>query len=145
MKTLRRLLVPSLVAFGVTTAGSLMYMTDSETGLDPETLGIALAFALAVVLAVLVVILLAVGLLRLLGVRSAWAALGLAFGVVAAGCLLYYVTDTLWGEEGEQWDLLFLIVTAVATIPSWIAHAAGLAIGDRRDHAARERAVGPTT
>jgi hypothetical protein len=150
METLRRLLAPTLVAFAVTVLLALVYVGAFDGGVDRWELGAAVLFPLGVVLAVLVVVLLAVGLLRLFGVRSLWAALGLAFLLVAAGCLLYYVVDLSRGQSGEQWNLLFLFVTAIATIPSWLAYAAWLAIGDRRrnraarEPAAQDRAVSPT-
>ncbi|MDR7384358.1 hypothetical protein [Promicromonospora iranensis] len=136
METLRRLLAPTLVAFAVTVVLTLVYVGAFDGGIDSWELGAVLLFPLGVVLAVLVVVLLAVGLLRLFGVRSLWAALGLAFVVVAAGCLLYYVLDTVRGQSGEQWNLLFLVVTAIATIPSWLAYAAGLALSDWRNRRA---------
>jgi hypothetical protein len=136
METLRRFLAPTLVAFVITVVLALVYLGVFDGGLELWDLGAAVLFPLGVVLAVLVVILLAVGLLRLFGVRNAWAALGLAFVLVAAGSLLYPVADTRWGSGGEEWDQLVVLVTAIATIPSWLACAAGLVIGDRRNRRA---------
>jgi hypothetical protein len=137
METLRRFLVPTLVAFAVTVVLTVVYLAALGGGFGLWELRAAALFPLGVVLAVLVTVALAVGLLRLFGVRSAWAALGLAFVLVAVGCAIRYVADVPWVHDDEEWDLLFLFVAAAATVPSWLTYAAGLAIGDRRDRRAR--------
>ena len=147
---MRRFLVLTPVAFGVTVVAAVFYMTVGVGGFSPGELGLAVLFLLGVVVVVLVVVLAAGGMLRLLRVRSAWAALSLAFIVVAVGCVLRYVADVPWVHDDEEWDLLMLTVAAAASLPVWLVYAAGLAIGDRRaraarDRAAQDRAVSPTT
>jgi ABC-type Fe3+-siderophore transport system permease subunit len=152
MQTMRRFLVLTPVALGVTALIALVYVLvgaatagDEEPLQVGETLLYTLPFALAAVVAVLAAVLAVVGLLSLLGVRNAWAALGLAFALVAVGCALRYVADRPWVSDDEDWDLLFLIVAMVASIPTWLTFAAGLLVGDRRNRAARDRTVGATT
>ncbi|WP_454859331.1 hypothetical protein [Promicromonospora soli] len=92
--------------------------------------------------AVLVALLIAVGLLRLVGVCKAWAALGLAVVLVALAGGIYYVADEGWRGDEEQWDILILMVAALASIVTFLAYAGGLLVGDLRDRRARNRAAG---
>jgi hypothetical protein len=147
METMRRFLVLTPVAFGVTVVAAVFYMTVGVGGFSLDELGLAVLFVVGVVVVVLAMVLAAVGMLRLLRVRSAWAALGLAFIVVAVGCVLRYVADVPWVHDDEEWDLLMLTVASAASLPVWLVYATGLAIGGpgpRRDRAAQDRAVSPT-
>jgi len=144
METIRRHAVPFLVAFVVTAVAATIYVTGGTPALDPVDVGISVLFALAVVVAVLVALLLAGGVLRLLGVRNAWATLGLAFGLVAVACAVRFVTDQPWRYDDAEWDLLFLVLAAAASLPAWIACAVGLAIDGRRRRRARAVAPGMT-
>ncbi|WP_369375318.1 hypothetical protein AB1046_11310 [Promicromonospora sp. Populi] len=146
METVRRFLVLTPVAFGVTLVLSLGYMA-IVSGLTPVSdllsgLGTFLLVTFAVTAVVLIAVLVAVGLFRLLGVRNAWAALGLAFVLVAVVFVLRYVSDEPWRNDDEEWDLLVLYVAAFASIPTWLTYAVGLLVGDLR--ARTERRVGAT-
>lgn len=142
MQTVRRFLVLTPVAFGVTALVSLIYLASGDFGLD--YVGTALLFALAVTAAVLAAVLLAVGLLRLRGVSDAWAALGVGAVLFVAAGAVYFVAETPWRGDEEEWGVLMLLVLAAGSVATWLAYVVGLLVGDRRDRAARDGAVGPT-
>ncbi|MEU4388643.1 hypothetical protein [Promicromonospora sp. NPDC023805] len=138
MQTVRRFLVLTPVALVVTTVAYLIYSTAiGGTGSFGSEVGNALRVALMGVVVVLAAVLVAVGLLRLLRVSNAWAALGLAFGLVVVA--LGIGSASIGGDE---WGMLGLVVVAGAQIPSWLTFAAGLLVGDLRNRTARN-AVGP--
>jgi hypothetical protein len=138
MKSVRRFLVLTPVAFGVTAVASVIYLMFVDTWQD--MIGFTLRFVIGATVAVLAAILVAGGLLRLLGVRNDWAALGLAFVLVAVVWAIRNVTDEPWRGDDEEWDLLFLAVAAIASIPAWLAYAGGLLVGDLRDRRSRKSA-----
>jgi drug/metabolite transporter (DMT)-like permease len=142
MQIVRRFLVLTPVAFGVTAAAGLIYLAYGDLG--PDYVGTTLLFALAVTVAVLGAILLAVALLRLRGVRNAWAALGVAVVLFVVACAVYYVAETPWRGDEEEWGVLMLVVLAAGSVSTWLAYAVGLLVGDRRDRAVRDGTVGPT-
>ena len=142
---MRRFLGLTPAVFGVNAVLLVVYMAIVGGGFTlPET-GIALLVALVATVAVLVVVLVAVGLLRLLGVRNAWAALGLAFGLAVAVLGISYAGIAASMPPGDEgWNLLFVMVAAAGSVPAWLTYAVGLLVGDRRNRAARDRAVSPT-
>jgi hypothetical protein len=139
METARRFLVLTPVAFGASAVVASIYLVLGGTGLTPAEMGLAVLFVLAVAVAVLVVLLVADGLLRLVGVRNAWAALGLALVLVAVAYALRYVADAPWRSDGEEWGLLVLDGMVLASIPVWLSYVAGLVAGDLRSRRAREQ------
>ncbi|MEV0950503.1 hypothetical protein [Promicromonospora sp. NPDC050249] len=139
MQTVRRFLVLTPVAFAVTTVAYLIYFAAiGGTGSFGSEVGNALRVALMGAVIVLAAVLVAVGLLRLLRVSNAWAALGLAFGLVVVVLGISYASI-----EEDGWGLLGLVVVASAQVPSWLTFAAGLLVGDLRNQAARN-AVSPS-
>ncbi|MFD2028357.1 hypothetical protein [Promicromonospora aerolata] len=142
MQTVRRFLVLTPVAFGVTAAADLIHLASGDLG--PDYVGITLLFALVVTVAVLAAILLAVVLLRLQGVQNAWGALGVALVLFVIACSVYYVAETPWRGDEEEWGVLMLIGLATRSAAAWLAYAVGLLVGDRRNRAVRDGAVGPT-
>ena len=142
MQTVRRFLVLTPVAFGVTAAADLISLASGDLG--PDYVGITLLFALVVTVAVLAAILLAVALLRLQGVQNAWGALGVALVLFVIACSVYYVAETPWRGDEEEWGVLMLIGLATRSAAAWLAYAVGLLVGDRRNRAVRDGAVGPT-
>lgn len=142
MQTVRRFLVLTPVAFGVTAAADLISLAFGDLG--PDYVGITLLFALVVTVAVLAAILLAVALLRLQGVQNAWGALGVALVLFVIACSVYYVAETPWRGDEEEWGVLMLIGLATRSAAAWLAYAVGLLVGDRRNRAVRDGAVGPT-
>lgn len=107
-------------------------------------IGLGLLIALLATATVLAVILVAIGLLRLVGVRSAWAALGLAFGLAAVVVLTIYAGIAASMQPGDPgFNMLALLTAAGVQIPTWLTFAVGLLVGDRRGRAARDSAVVP--
>lgn len=107
-------------------------------------IGLGLLIALLATATVLAVILVAIGLLRLVGVRSAWAALGLAFGLAAVVVLTIYAGIAASVQPGDPgFNMLALLTAAGVQVPTWLTFAVGLLIGDRRGRAARDSAVVP--
>jgi hypothetical protein len=148
MKTMRRFLMLSPVAVGVSAALFLILYVVVGTGtrIGLIEIGVALLVALAATVVVLTVVLIAVGLLRLLGVRNAWAALGLAFGLVAVVLgIIYAGIDASMSPGDPGFNMLILIEAAGVQVPTWLTFAVGLLVGDRRNRAARDRTVGATT
>lgn len=138
MQTVRRFLVLTPVAFVVTTVAYLIYLMVGPGG--PITLrlvGAAMLVGLLGAAIVLAVVLLAVGLLRLWGVGNAWAALGLAFGVVVVIQGIDYATI---GDD--DWRMLTFQVLAGVQVPAWLTFAVGLLVGDLRNRVTRN-AVSP--
>ncbi|WP_369374426.1 hypothetical protein AB1046_08880 [Promicromonospora sp. Populi] len=136
MQTMRRFLVLTPVALVVTTVAYLIYIGAGDAGSRIwSAVGIALLVALVGAAAVLAAVVIAVGLLRPLGVSNAWAALGLAFGLVAAILGILYL-----GIEGDDWDMLFFEVAIGVQVPTWLVFAVGILVGDLRNRAARNRA-----
>ncbi|MFD6138909.1 hypothetical protein [Promicromonospora sp. NPDC060271] len=134
MQTVRRFLVLAPVAFVVTTVAYLIYVLARPDGsIDLRLVGIALLVGLvgaAIVLTAVLVV--AIALLRLWGVSNAWAALGLAFGVIAIIQGIDYATI---GDDG--WRMLTFQVLAGVQVPGWLTFAVGLLVGDLRNRAAR--------
>lgn len=143
---MRRFLVLTPVALGVGAVTFLILHGVAGTGsIGSLEIGIALLVALVAVSVVLAVILVAVGVLRLFGVRTDWAALGLAFGLVALVLGVMYVGIAASVQPGDPGlDMLLLAEAAAVQVPTWLTFAIGLLVGDRRDRAARDRAVSPT-
>jgi hypothetical protein len=138
MQTVRRFLVLTPVAFVVTTVAYLIYFAANRTGSFGSEVGNALRAALMGTVIVLAAVLIAVGLLRLLRVSNAWAALGLAFGMVAVVLGISYASIS-----SDGWGVLGLVVVASAQIFVWPTFAVGLLVGDLRNRAA-ENPVSPT-
>lgn len=107
-------------------------------------IGLGLLIALLATATVLAVILVAVGLLRLVGVRSAWAALGLAFGlaVVVLGIIYAGIAASMQPTD-PGFNMSALLTAAGVQIPTWLTFAVGLLIGGLRNRAARDSAVVP--
>lgn len=107
-------------------------------------IGLGLLIALLATATVLAVILVAVGLLRLVGVRSAWAALGLAFGlaVVVLGIVYAGIAASMQPTD-PGFNMSALLTAAGVQIPTWLTFAVGLLIGGLRNRAARDSAVVP--
>lgn len=135
METMRRFLVLTPVALGVTAVAYLIFYVASGSSGIGSGVGLALLMALVGAAVVLAAVLIAVGLLRLLNVSNAWAALGLAFGLVAVVLGLNQATIGL-----DEWSMLFLMVAVGVQVPTWLTFAVGLLVGDLRRRAARNRA-----
>lgn len=107
-------------------------------------IGLGLLIALLATATVLAVILVAVGLLRLVGVRSDWAALGLAFGlaVVVLGIVYAGIAASMQPTD-PGFNMSALLTAAGVQIPTWLTFAVGLLIGGLRNRAARDSAVVP--
>ncbi|WP_129789126.1 hypothetical protein [Promicromonospora panici] len=133
MTTMRRFLVLTPVAFIVTAVPSV-YLAPV---IWLEGTGAALLIALAVTAVALAAVLVAVWLLRLRDVHSAWAALGLAVVLFAVVCALVYVAVAQPWPSGAGWGAALVVVGAIASIPAWLAYAVGLLVGDLRHRAAR--------
>lgn len=147
MAITRRFLVLSPVALGVCAGLLLIFYVTVGTGTSIGLLeiGIALLVALAATVVVLAVVLIAVGLLRLLGVRNAWAALGLAFGLVAVVLGIIYAGISASMPPGDPgFNLLILVEAGAVQVPVWLTFVVGLLVGDRRNRRARNRAVSAT-
>jgi hypothetical protein len=145
METMRRFLGLTPVVFGVNAVLLVVYMAIVGGGFTVLETGIALLVALVATVAVLGVVLVAVGLLRLFRVRNAWAAVGLAFGLAAVVLGISYAGIAASMPPGDEgWNLLFVMVAAAGSVPSWLTYAIGLLVGDRRNRAAPDRAVSPT-
>ncbi|WP_275003128.1 hypothetical protein [Promicromonospora iranensis] len=146
MEIVRRFLVLAPVALVVGAAvflGSYVLAGSGDFGLLETGLALVVAFLAAAV--VLAVVLVAVGVLRLAGVRSAWAALGLAFGLVVVVLGIIYAGIAMSMQPGDPGFNMSLLMTAAGVqIPTWLTFAVGLLIGDRRNRAARDAAVSPT-
>ena len=142
---MRRFLGLTPVVFGVNVVLFIVYEAIVTGGFTLLETGIALLVALVATVAVLAVVLVAVGLLRLVGVRNAWAALGLAFGLAVAVLGISYAGIAASMPPGDEgWNLLIVMAVAVGTVPTWLAYAVGLLVGDRRNRAARDHTVSPT-
>lgn len=146
MEITRRFLVLSPVALGVSAVLFLIFYVavGAGTGIGLIEIGVALLVALAATVVVLAVVLIAVGLLRLLGVRSAWAALGLAFGLAAVVLGIIYAGIAASMPPGDPgFNMLILVEAAAVQVPTWLTFAVGLLVGDRRNRAARDGTVSP--
>lgn len=143
---MRRFLVLTPVALGVSAVTFLILYGVAGTGsVGLLEIGIALLLALVAAAVVLAVILVAVGVLRLFGVRNAWAALGLAFGLVTVVVGIIYAGIAASMQPSDPgFNMLILIEAAGVQVPTWLTFAVGLLVGDRRNRAARDRAVSPT-
>jgi hypothetical protein len=137
METMRRFLVLTPVAFGITAVAYLIYYMVMAGGSSIGSgVGIALLVALVGVAVVLAVVLIAIGLLRPLRVSNAWAALGLAFGAAAVVLGIIYP-----GIRDDEWAVLSFQVAVGVQLPAWLTFAVGLLVGDLRNRAARHRAA----
>lgn len=107
-------------------------------------IGLGLLIALLATATVLAVILVATGLLRVVGVRSAWAALGLAFGLAVVVLGIVYAGIAASPQPGDPGlDAGLLLTAAGVQIPTWLTFAVGLLVGGLRGRAARDSAVVP--
>ena len=140
METVRRFLVLTPVVFGVTVFVALL--SAGGVGVRPEQMGFDVLFAVVAVVVVLAAVLVAVAVLRLLGVRSAWAALGLAFclAVVALVIICAVMVASMLPDD-EGWSLIIVFGPVVASVPTWVTYAVGLVVGDWRSRVAQERAT----
>lgn len=144
METTRRFLVLTPMVLGVNVVVFLLYLVIVGGGIRLPDAGAALLVALVATVAVLGAVLVAVGLLRVLGVRNAWAALGLAFGLAAVVLGIVYAATAASTPPGDEgWNLLFVMVAGAASVPSWLAYAAGLLVRDMRGRPAQEPVGGP--
>ncbi|MFD6443580.1 hypothetical protein ACFWEJ_00665 [Promicromonospora sp. NPDC060204] len=133
MQTVRRFLVLTPVALGVTTVAYLVYFVVGGGGSRILSgVGSALLVALVGAAVPLAAVLIAVGLLRPLGVRNVWAALGLALALVVVVLGINYA-----GIGDDEWAMLVLKVAAVVQVPTWLIFATGLLVGDLRNRGAR--------
>lgn len=138
MQTVRRFLVLTPVAVVVTTVAYVIYlMVGPGSSINLRLIGAAVLVGLLGAAIVLAAVLVAVGLLRMLRVSNAWAALGLAFGVVAVIQGIDYATI-----GGDEWRMLTFQVLAGVQVPAWLTFAVGLLVGDLRNRATRN-AVSP--
>ncbi|WP_454858222.1 hypothetical protein [Promicromonospora soli] len=138
METMRRFLALTPVALGVTAVAYVIYyayVIADFSGSIASGAGSTLVVALVGPAVVLTAVLIAVGLLRLMRVSNAWAALGLGLGLVAV---------VLWASSpsigGGEWGMLIYEVAIGVQLPTWLTFAVGLLVGDLRDRAARNRA-----
>lgn len=142
---MRRFLVLAPVAVAVGAVVFLAIYVVAGTGqFGFLEIGLGLLIALLATATVLAVIVVAISLLRLAGVRSAWAALGLGFGlaVVVAGIVYAGIAASVQpGDPGLDTGLL--LTAAGVQIPAWLTFAVGLLIGGRRGRAARDSALVP--
>lgn len=107
-------------------------------------IGLGLLIALLATATVLAVILVAIGALRLVRVRSAWAALGLAFGLAAVVVGIIYAGIAASMQPTDPgFNMSALLTAAGVQIPTWLTFAVGLLVGGRRSRAARDGAVIP--
>ncbi|WP_157602871.1 hypothetical protein [Promicromonospora kroppenstedtii] len=145
MQTMRRFLALTPLAFGIT-AVVLVYLQNRE---DFSWGGVWLGVVSAVIVTVgaFLMILAGAALLRLLAVRSDWAALGTGLilaTVLLAVCYAAVAASLPAGDEG--WSLLYVVGPAVASIPVWPAYAVGLLVRGWRGRTSRRRpgsAAGP--
>ncbi|WP_369375320.1 hypothetical protein AB1046_11315 [Promicromonospora sp. Populi] len=137
---MRRFLVLTPVAFGVTAVVLVILQTSWD--FSWAGFGIGLVAALAVTVGAFLTILLAIGLLRLLGVRNDWAVLGVAVCLAAVICaVIYAMIAASLPENDEGWNLLPVVAAAAASVPTWVGYAVGLLIRGRRDRRSRNRAM----
>lgn len=107
-------------------------------------IGLGLLIALLATATVLAVILVAIGLLRLVRVRSAWAALGLAFGLALAVVLIIYAGIAASMQPGDPgFNMSALLTAAGVQIPTWLTFAVGLLITGRRSRTAGDSTLTP--
>lgn len=142
---MRRFLVLAPVAVVVGAVVFLAIYVVAGTGqFGLLEIGLGLLIALLATVTVLAVILVATGLLRLVGVRSAWAALGLGFGlaVVVAGIAYAGIAASMQPGDPEL-NTGLLLTAAGVQVPAWLTFAVGLLIGGLRNRAARDSAVVP--
>jgi hypothetical protein len=148
MAIMRRFLVLAPVAVAVGAVVFLVLHVFGGTGQLGQfgllEIGLGLLIALLATATVLAVILVAVGLLRLVGVRSAWAALGLAFGlaVVVMGIIYAGIAASMQPTD-PGFNMSAVLTAAGVQVPTWLTFAAGLLVGGRRHRAARDGAVVP--
>ncbi|MEU4388730.1 hypothetical protein [Promicromonospora sp. NPDC023805] len=142
---MRRFLVLAPVAVGVGAVVFLALYVFAGTGqFGFLEIGLGLLIALLAAATVLAVLLVAVGLLRLAGVRSAWAALGLAFGLAVVVLGIVYAGIAASVQPGDPGlDTGLLLTAAGVQIPPWLTFAVGLLIGGRPNQAARDSTVVP--
>jgi membrane protease YdiL (CAAX protease family) len=145
MAIMRRFLVLAPVAVVVGAVVFLAVYVFAGTGqFGLLEIGLGLLIALLATAMVLAVILVAIGGLRLAGVRSAWSALGLAFGLAVVVVLIIYAGIAASMQPGDPgFNMSALLTAAGVQIPTWLTFAVGLLIGGRRHRAARDGAVIP--
>lgn len=138
MATMRRFLLLAPVAFGVTAVAYFIFYVVVGSSSVGSGIGLALLVALVGTAVVLAAVLIAVGLLRLVRVGNAWAALGLAAVLVAVVLAISYGTT-----GGDEWAMLFYQAAIGVQLPTWLTFAVGLLVGDLRNRAARNQPVVP--
>jgi hypothetical protein len=145
MAIMRRFLVLAPVAVAVGAVVFLVLHVFGGTGqFGLLEIGLGLLIALLATATVLAVILVAIGLLRLVGVGSAWAALGLAFGLAVVVLGIIYAGIAASMQPADPGFTMFALLTAAGVqVPTWLTFAAGLLVGGRRHRAARDGAVVP--
>ena len=146
---MRRFLVLAPVAVVV---GAVVFLVlyvfagSDQFGFGLLEIGLGLLIALVATATVLAVILVAIGLLRLVRVRSAWAALGLAFGVTVVVLGIIYAGIAASMQPTDPGFNLFAVLTVAGVqVPTWLTFAVGLLIGGRRGRGAQDGVVSPTT
>lgn len=136
---MRRFLVLAPAAVGVGAVVFLViYVLAGSGQFGLLEIGLGLLIALLATATVLAVILVAIGVLRLVRVRSAWAALGLAFGlaVVVMGIIYAGIAASMQPTD-PGFNMFALLTAAGVQIPTWLTFAVGLLIGGRRRHVSR--------
>ncbi|MGI5187722.1 hypothetical protein ACQEVI_06225 [Promicromonospora sp. CA-289599] len=147
MAIMRRFLVlaPAAVVVGAVVFLALhVFAGSGQLGL--LELGLGLLIALLATATVLAVILVATGLLRLAGIRSTWAALGLAFGLAVVVVGISYAGIAASMQPGNPgFDTSLLLTAAGVQLPTWLTFAVGLLVGDLRSRTVRGSAAVPAT
>jgi hypothetical protein len=143
MAIMRRFLVLAPVAVVVGAVVFLaLYVFAGSGQFGLLEIGLGLLIALLATATVLAVILVAIGLLRLAGARSAWAALGLAFGLAVVVVGISYAGIAASMQPGDPGLNAGLLLTAAGVqIPTWLTFAVGLLVGGRRGRLAQDRAA----
>ncbi|WP_419705824.1 hypothetical protein [Promicromonospora sp. NFX87] len=147
MAIMRRFLVLAPVAVAVGAVVFLvLYVFGGSGQFGLLEIGLGLLIALLATATVLALILVAIGLLRLVRVGSAWAALGLAFGLAVVVLGIVYAGIAASMQPGDPGFNMFALLTAAGVqVPTWLTFSLGLLVGGRRHRAARDGAVVPAT
>ncbi|MFC4632187.1 hypothetical protein ACFO6V_28365 [Promicromonospora alba] len=145
MAIMRRFLLLSPVAVVVGAVVFLVLYVFAGSGqFGLLEIGLGLLIALLATATVLAVILVAIGLVRLVRVRSAWAALGLAFGLALAVVLIIYAGIAASMQPGDPgFNMSALLTAAGVQIPTWLTFAVGLLITGRRSRTAGDSTLTP--
>jgi hypothetical protein len=145
MAIMRRFLLLSPVAVVVGAVVFLvLYVFGGSGQFGLLEIGLGLLIALLATATVLAVILVAIGGLRLVRVRSAWAALGLAFGLAVVVVLIIYAGIAASMQPGDPgFNMSALLTAAGVQIPTWLTFAVGLLITGRRSRTAGDSTLTP--